>query len=102
MSEPTMIPIIELCSYHQIDAAFLDSLQKYGLIELINSNGDRYLPADEVLVVEKLVRLHFDLHINLEGLDVILYLLQRQEDLKKEISDLQKRLSFYELQQRQD
>ena len=42
------------------------------------------------------MRLHFDLDINLEGVDAIYNLLKQVESLKEEITALHNRLRFYE------
>jgi len=42
------------------------------------------------------MRLHFDLHINLEGLDAVYHLLQRVENLQSEITSLNNKLRLYE------
>ena len=98
MAEKQMIPAKDFCSYHHIEISFLRSLNDYGLIELIDRDGDNFLEPDEVLVLEKLVRLHYDLHINFEGLDVIQHLLEQHDELTREISALRNKLSFYETQ----
>ena len=98
MNQKQMIPAKDFCSYHHIEISFLRSLNDYGLIELIDQDGDNFLEPDEVLVLEKFVRLHYDLHINLEGLDVIHHLLEQQDELTREIAALRNRLNFSEAQ----
>ena len=46
--------------------------------------------------IEKLVRLHYDLDINLEGIEAITYLLNRVKNMQAEIILLKNRLSIYE------
>lgn len=57
---------------------------------------DGQVPHDELGRLESLVRLHYDLHINLEGLDAINHLLQRMENLQREVAGLRSRLRLYE------
>jgi hypothetical protein len=99
MATTQMIPAKDFCSHHHIEITFLHSLHDYGLIALFSSDDEVYLEPEEVIIVEKLVRLHYDLHINLEGLDVIQGLLERQNELTKEIAALHNKLSFYEARQ---
>ncbi len=54
------------------------------------------IEASAIPQVEKIMRLHFDLNINLEGIDVIINLLQQIETLQEEITQLKRRLSLYE------
>ena len=53
------------------------------------------MPVGHKKQVEKMIRLHYDLNINLEGVDVIYNLLNQVNSLKKEITDLQNKLLFY-------
>jgi hypothetical protein len=99
MATTQMIPAKDFCSHHHIEITFLHSLHDYGLIALVSSDDEVYLEPEEVIIVEKLVRLHYDLHINLEGLDVIQGLLERQNELTKEIAALRNKLNFYETRQ---
>jgi hypothetical protein len=43
-----------------------------------------------------MVRLHYDLGINLEGIETIFHLLERIESLQHEMLNLKKKISFYE------
>jgi len=43
-----------------------------------------------------LMRLHYELDVNFEGLDIINNLLNRIDELKQDISRLKNRLEFYE------
>jgi hypothetical protein len=96
MAVQQMIPANEFCSHHHIELSFLRSLHDYGFIALIDRDDNNFLEPDEVLLVEKFIRLYYDLHINLEGLDVIHRLLQRQHELINEITLLRNKLHFYE------
>jgi predicted lipoprotein len=42
------------------------------------------------------VRLHYELDINLEGIETIFHLLDRIEALQQEMRDLQKKIGVYE------
>lgn len=86
----------EFCSHHQIEFSFIHSLHDYGLIEGTTSEEDYLLPQEQLEELEKLVRLHYDLHINLEGLDAIHHLLQKVETMQRDIASLQNRLRLYE------
>lgn len=86
------------CTHHHIELSFLQLLHEQGLIELHRQNEEAFLQPDEVGVVEKLVRLHYDLQINVEGLDAIGHLLQRLEALQTEVAGLKNRVRFYEQQ----
>lgn len=96
MEEKITISVTDFCQHHQIEVSFIRSLQEYGLLYVETENNEERLPQEQLEQVEKLVRLHYDLHINLEGLDAIYHLLQRIEGLQHEVVLLRHRLQFYE------
>ena len=93
MEHENLIPVKEFCMYHQIDYSFLDSLQSSGLISVTSVQKQTFLPEDELLKVEKFIRLHYDLDINVEGLETISYLLEKLEKLQNELRELKNRSS---------
>ena len=50
------------------------------------------LPKEQMEALERMVRMHFDLNINLEGIDAIYHLLQRVENLQREVVSLRRKL----------
>jgi hypothetical protein len=46
--------------------------------------------------LERIVRLHFELDINLEGIETITHLLERMEAMQENIARLKNRLKAYE------
>lgn len=91
-----MIPANEFCLHHQIEVSFLHSLHDYGLIEITTVEQTTFVSPEQLDTIEKMIRLHYDLHINLEGIDAITHLLQQIDDMKTEISELNNRLHLYE------
>jgi hypothetical protein len=96
MRNDDFITALEFCSSHQIELSFLNELDESGLIELEQIDETTYIRESQLQDLEKMVRLHFDLDINIEGLGTIVYLLQRFEKLQEEIKELKNRLSLYE------
>jgi len=91
-----LISIHKLCESYQIPDSFFEDLRQFELIPF-ETEADELMIDEAVLPeVEKIMRLHFDLNINLEGIDVIVNLLHQIEDLKSEIAFLRNRLSLYE------
>ncbi len=89
------ISIQQFCVYHDVPESFIDALSDYDLVEIIEEDNDRYIDEEKMRMVEKLMRLHYDLNINFEGLDVIVHLLNRIDQLENEIIELNNRLDFY-------
>jgi hypothetical protein len=49
-----------------------------------------------LVTIEKIIRLHNDLNVNKEGIDIIFNLQEKEKQLLKEIKALQNRLGLYE------
>ncbi|GAB3548720.1 chaperone modulator CbpM [Spirosoma fluminis] len=96
MQTNSLISVSEFCVYHQVDVTFVDVLAQRGLIQVIMVEQVAYVQPDELPGLEKLVRLHQDLAIHADDLDVVSDLLKRIELLQHQITQLQNRLSFYE------
>lgn len=96
MEEKNRYSAQAFCRHHQIEITFLHDLQEYGLLDAESTGDDLLLSPGQLDTVEKLVRLHYDLHINLEGIDAISHLLHRLEGLQAELRVLQARLRLHE------
>jgi hypothetical protein len=96
MEANNLIPIGQLCMYHNIDGSFISALQEFGLIEIVEVEDNKYVAAAQLREVERLMRLHYELGINVEGLDVIINLQQRISDLRAELITATNRLRLFE------
>ena len=96
MQKENLIPANEFCLHHNIEVSFINSLQDYGLIECIIIDDNPFIAASQLTELEKLLRFHYDLDINLEGIDVIIHLLNRLESMQEEMAVLKNRLRLYE------
>jgi MerR HTH family regulatory protein len=92
------IAVNEFCANHNIEISFINLLQQNGLIELSIIESKYFLEKEQLPQLEKYVRFHYDLDINLEGIETITYLLQRIEILQDEIIKLKNRLLFFDTQ----
>ena len=96
MNKGNMIPANEFCASHNIEITFINSLQEAGLIEVITINETEYIEDSQLNELEKIVRLYYELDINLEGIETVTHLLQRINDLQNEIMLLKNKLRLYE------
>ncbi|WP_055444498.1 chaperone modulator CbpM [Lacinutrix himadriensis] len=96
MEVTDLISITTFCTHYNVPVTFINDLQDYELIEIVVSDDDNYIKTTQLNELEKLMRLHFDLHINLEGLDAVYNLLERVENLQSEVISLQNTLRLYE------
>lgn len=90
------ISISEFCDCHNIEVSFVRSLNEQGLLQTIVISEKEFIERERVRELERMMRLHYDLQINLEGIDAINNLLERVTELQKEIRLLQNRLRRYE------
>lgn len=88
MEHGNLIPAKDLCMYHNIEYSFIHELENSGLISVTSVKQEVFIPEDEMQKVEKFIRLHYELDINVEGLETINYLLEKMERLQQEILQL--------------
>ncbi len=96
MKIENLISIQTICNNYNIEFSFINSLNEYSLIEITTIDKIQYLPKNKINEIEKMVRLHHELDINLEGIDVISNLLEKINTLHNEVDFLKNRLDFYE------
>ncbi|HEY5470523.1 MAG TPA: chaperone modulator CbpM [Bacteroidales bacterium] len=101
MQTDYLIAIDKFCANHNIEISFISSLQQNGLIEITTIKEEGYIDPDQLLLLEKIVRLYYELDINIEGIETINYLLQRIENMHNEIIRLRNQLRLYELNDEQ-
>ncbi|RNA61848.1 MerR family transcriptional regulator [Chryseobacterium nematophagum] len=83
----------ELVKIYNVEITFFDELVACGLLEIVIENNVNYLMYDDLPVFERLTNLHYDLEINLPGLEVIHGMLKRIESLKNKNRELVKKIS---------
>lgn len=91
-----LITITEYCNNYQIEPSFIGSLEEGGLIELTIIDQEKFIPTRQLFELEKYTRWHYDLHINIEGIDAIRHLLSRVNMMKNEIDYLKTKINLYE------
>ncbi len=74
MENEHLIPADKFCAHYNVEFSFINTLQK----------------------LEQYTRWHYDLDINIEGIEVIEHLLNRMRNLQDEIISLQNRLRIFE------
>ena len=98
MDEHELIRIELICSSYNIEPSFIDSLLDFGLIEITELESQRFIPTQRLVDLEKMIRLHYDLNINLEGIDTILHLLNRIRELQDELNNVKNKMLFYNME----
>ncbi|UOK41482.1 MULTISPECIES: chaperone modulator CbpM [Flavobacterium] len=85
------ISVITFCQYHQIEPDFVYALQESGLLDLQKEKEELYLLNQQIDILEKYIRMHYELGINIEGLEVITRLLTKMEEMQAELNLLKRR-----------
>ncbi|WP_435314346.1 chaperone modulator CbpM [Cellulophaga fucicola] len=96
MSEKTLILVETLCSHYNIEISFMDDLNNMGLIEIEIIEQNQFIHQDQISNLEKIIRLYTELNVNLEGIDVVFNLLEKEKALQEKINTLKNRLRLYE------
>ena len=96
METEYLIAVDHFCACHDIDVSFIRSLQQNGLIEITTVENTGFIDAEQLQQLEKYIRFYYELDINLEGIDVIMHLLNRVNNMQLEITALRNRLRLYE------
>ncbi len=96
MEKEHLISIQQVSKHYNIEVSFFDSLQEYGLIEIIQMEEIHYIPVEKIKEVERIWHLHDELEINLPGIEAITHLLQQIENMQGELTTLRNRLQRYQ------
>ena len=96
MNSKNLIQIKQFCVYHEIENTFITELNNYGLVEIIIQDEDEYLQPEQLPALEKMIRMHYDLKINLEGIDAIYHLLNKIEVLQQNLTATKNKLRLFE------
>lgn len=91
-----LITLREYSINYNIEPEFLMSLEESGILYFTLEGEDKYISEDQLSDLERYIHFHYDLHINIEGIDAIRHLLQRVHQMDSEIRQLRSRLHLHE------
>lgn len=94
MENERLVALETLCNCYKVDTSFIQSLNEYGLLEITRTGQTECVDKDCLAEVETMINLHYELEINMEGIDAISHLLKRVKEMQKEISILKTRLGL--------
>lgn len=87
--ENIKISVIQFSKYHEIEPQFVIDLYENGLVVLSKLDQEYFIEEDHLTQVEKYVRFHYDLGINLEGIEVIHRLLSEISSLQNQLRQIE-------------
>lgn len=83
----------ELVKIYNVEITFFNELVDSGLLNIHTDDEIHYLMYEDLPIFERFTNWHYDLEINLPGLEVIHDMLSKMEDLKRKNRDLMNKLS---------
>lgn len=96
MNTEEYITLNKLSGSYQVDVTFFSRLDELGLVEIHIIDQALCIHQDKINDLERMLRLHKDLEVNLEGIATIFDLLQKIEELQTELREVKNKLRFYE------
>lgn len=95
MENEQLIAASTICHHYQVENQFIKMLCSAGLLEASTSEDEIFIHLSQLSMLEKYQRLHYEMDINIEGIEAIAHLLNRIEQLQQKIHHLQATLHIY-------
>lgn len=84
----------DIVRLYNIEITFFDDLASNGLIQTEVINNTTYLHYDQLSAFERFTNWHYDLEVNMAGLEIIHHLLQQIEEQVKKYNNDEKSINF--------
>lgn len=94
--ETELITITEYCIKYDIEPEFIISLEDSGIISLTIVESEKYIHIRQFGELDRYIHLHYDLQINIEGIDAIRHLLEKVDAMQQEIQELKNQLHIHQ------
>ncbi|MCE5205925.1 MAG: chaperone modulator CbpM [Porphyromonadaceae bacterium] len=85
----------ECLRIYEVEESFIESLQDIGLIHVVDQEEERFIEYDDLSDLEQFIRWHYEMDINVEGIDALRHMLERVKSLQSEVDRLRNELRFY-------
>jgi hypothetical protein len=86
MDNDRYIPLDQICDSYEIEVAFVQGLESFGLVQIVHESTGDCIDRESLADIERMIRLHYDLEINMAGLEAIHHLLERVREMQREIA----------------
>jgi len=95
METTSLILIDHFCSNCDVDFSFIKSLNDVGLIDIIVEDDKKYISNEQLKTIERAIHFHYELNINMEGIDAIHNLLDQISDLQEDLRVIKNKLNLF-------
>ena len=95
MQTEAMIPANDFCIHHQVELSFIYALHESGLIETSKIEEEIFVPLSQLKQLETMVKMHYEMDINLEGIETINHLLKQINHMQQQMIQLNNKLNYY-------
>ncbi|GJM34148.1 MAG: hypothetical protein DHS20C18_31490 [Saprospiraceae bacterium] len=90
------ISIREFCDFHSIDTGLIDEIIEFGLFVPKERDKQPCIPEEEIGTLETILRLHTELGVNWAGIETILYMRERLQQLQQQKQELEQQLREFQ------
>ena len=90
------IAVTQVSEIYNVDITFLSTLKEMGLIECTLVSQTECIHTEAIHDLERMIRMHQDLSVNPEGIDIIFNLLEKVDQMDREMKRLHNQLRFHE------
>jgi chaperone modulatory protein CbpM len=94
--ETELITISDYCIKYEVEPSFIGALEESGLIVLTVIDDNKYIHYKQLVEMERYIHFHYELQINIEGIEAIMGLLQKIKRLQHEIETLKNHVHLHE------
>jgi hypothetical protein len=98
METSNLILTAQFCTHHNVEFSFITALHNAGLVEIIVVEDNQYLSLEQLKDIEKMIAFHYELNINIEGIEAIANLLKQINELQQELIMVKNKLRLYEIE----
>lgn len=95
MENEQLIAAEDFCLHYKVEQQFIVALSDVGLIQITSVEERMFIDPSQLQQLEKFSRMHYDLNINVEGIEAIAHLLQQIEHMENEMNLLRRRLGVH-------
>jgi hypothetical protein len=92
MENEHLVTLEKVCDHYRVEISFIQSLNDYGLIEISRVDEVDCIHEDYLADLQRIINLHYELNINMEGIDAITNLLRKVKEMQQELIFLKNKL----------